>query len=56
MSTPTPTVSEAYQMIRILKARAAKGDAQKIAALRGIIDETKKAAAQLALEKYFPDK
>lgn len=51
-----PTITEAYAMLRILKKRNEKGDAQKIAALQLIIDEAKDNKAQGDLDKYFPNK
>lgn len=49
-----PTITEAYAMLRILKKRGEKGDAQKAAALQTIIDEAKDQKAKADLEKYFP--
>lgn len=49
----TPSITEAYAMIRVLKRRALKGDAEKIAALQKLIDEDKDKKAQLAIDKYF---
>lgn len=51
-----PSVSEAYTMIRLLKKRALKGDADKIRQLELIIAEAKDKAAALALERFFPAK
>lgn len=50
-----PSVTEAYAMIRALKKRAAKGDADKIHQLEQLIQEAKLKQAQLAIDKYFPD-
>lgn len=50
-----PTVTEAYAMIRVLKKRNEKGDAQKIEQLQQVIEEAKVSSAQLAIDKYFPD-
>lgn len=49
-----PTVTQAYAMIRALKKRAAKGDAEKIKALQDIIDEQRNREALLDLERFFP--
>lgn len=51
-----PTVTEAYAMIRLLKQRAGKGDADRIAQLTAIIKEAMEKEAQLNLDKYFPSK
>lgn len=42
-------------MIRALKARAAKGDAEKIDQLEQLIAADKNKAALLAIDKYFQD-
>lgn len=49
------TVTEAYAMIRVLKKRNEKGDAQKIEQLQQVIQEAKVASGQLAIDKYFPE-
>lgn len=50
----TPTVTDAYAMIRALKKRAAPGDADKIQQLKELIELEKDKSAQLALERFFP--
>lgn len=51
-----PTVTEAYNMIRVLKKRGAKGDGQKIEQLKVIIQEAKDKEALLLVDKYFENK
>lgn len=48
-----PSATEAYAMIRLLRKRAQPGDAQKIEALRRIIDDVRSAKAQLDLDRFF---
>lgn len=49
-----PSVTECYAMIRVLKKRAAKGDAEKIKQLEDLIDQSRQAAANLAIDRFFP--
>lgn len=51
--TKAPTVTEAYAMIRALKARGEKGDAAKIEQLKATIEDAKSKKALLDIDKYF---
>lgn len=51
-----PSVTQAYAMIRLLKKRAAKGDALKIQELQNLIQAEKDKKAQIDLETFFPPK
>lgn len=51
--TKPPTVTEAYAMIRLLKKRAAPGDAEKIDQLKQVIALEREKAAQLSLDRFF---
>lgn len=52
----SPSVTQAYAMIRALKKRAAKGDAEKIKQLEDTIAEIRDKAALLDLDRFFPTK
>lgn len=51
-----PSVTQAYAIIRLLKKRAAKGDAAKIEELKKLIEAEKDKKAQLDLDAFFPTK
>lgn len=48
-----PTVTQAYAMIRLLKKRATKGDADRIKQLEELIALERDRAAQLDLDRFF---
>lgn len=52
---PKPTISQAYQMIRLLKQRGQTGDAEKITQLRALIEEEKTKQTNMLLDTFFTE-